>query len=485
MTPTPPSDPAPSGIPAEQYPPSAHHDQGATSPRPKVAKVDSNVFVTLHGHFYQPPREHPCLDVIERQPGAAPFHDWNERILAECYRPNAFARILDEDGQVLQIVNNYEYLSFNFGATLLTWLERHDVEVYRRILEADKLSAERLQGYGNGIAQVYNHVILPLANDRDKRTQIRWGIADFRYRFGRDPLGMWLAEAAIDQATVKALVTEGIRFIILAPTQAEAYRPLGAEGSAQTNSSWRDASNGQIDPRHPYRCFTADGTGYLDVFFYDGPISGDLGFSDLVYNSARMADRLAGADGLPIRNVPSWSAVPPMARPSAITNGGWSAPLPMGLCRSFPNGAGQSPITAIFSVSIRRSGKVKLKPVTAWSCSHGVGRWTRDCGCGGGGAWHQRWRQPLRQSLNWLRDQLDRIFSAQTHPYLKDPWRARDAYIDVILDREQLPAFWGTHQRRPLSAPEQTEVLRLLEMQRFGQLMFTSCGWFFEEISAA
>ena len=482
MKPTPPSEPVPSGISAEQQPQSAPQDQGITPPPPKAAEVDSKVFVTLHGHFYQPPREHPCLNVIERQPGAAPFHDWNERILAECYRPNAFARILDEDGQVLQIVNNYEYLSFNFGATLLTWLERHDVEVYRRILEADKLSAERLQGHGNGIAQVYNHVILPLANDRDKRTQIRWGIADFRYRFGRDPVGMWLAEAAIDQATVKALVTEGIRFIILAPTQAEACRPLGTEGSAQTNSPWQDVGNGQIDPRRPYRCFTADGSGYLDIFFYDGPISGDLGFSDLVYNSAHMADRLAGAmDPDPERT----------QLVSCATDGetfghhkrGVERTIAYGFVSEFPQRGWTVTNYSHFLSLNPPQWEVKLKPVTAWSCSHGVGRWTRDCGCGGGGAWHQRWRQPLRQSLNWLRDQLNRIFSAQAHPYLKDPWGARDAYIDVILDRDQLPAFWATQQRRPLSAPEQTEVLRLLEMQRFGQLMFTSCGWFFEEIS--
>lgn len=440
--------------------------------------MGSHVYVTLHGHFYQPPREHPCLDVIERQPGASPFHDWNERILAECYRPNAFARILDDQGQVLQIVNNYEHLSFNFGPTLLSWLERHDVEVYRRILEADKLSAQRLGGHGNGIAQVYNHVILPLANDRDKRTQIRWGIADFRHRFGRDPLGMWLAEAAIDQATLAVLVDEGIQFIILAPTQAEACRPLtGSRGKA-----WQDVSQAQIDPRCPYRCFTADGSGYLDIFFYDGPISGDLGFSDLVYNSAHMADRLAGAmDSDPER----------IQLVSCATDGetfghhkeGVERTIAYAFTHEFPQRGWTVTNYSHYLSQNPPTWEVKLKPVTAWSCSHGVGRWTRDCGCGGGGAWHQRWRQPLRQALNWLRDQLDRIFSAQAHPYLLDPWAARDAYVEVLLDREQLGSFLAAHQRRPLSAPEQTEVLRLLEMQRFGQFMFTSCGWFFEEIS--
>jgi alpha-amylase/alpha-mannosidase (GH57 family) len=469
---------SPSAAPAMAQDPVPGSFQGRSAQIPLGTNVKR--FVTLHGHFYQPPREHPYLNVIERQPGASPFHDWNERILAECYRPNAFARILDDQGQVLQIVNNYEYLSFNFGPTLLTWLERHDLEVYRRILEADKTSAARLEGHGNAIAQVYNHVILPLANDRDKRTQIRWGIADFRHRFGRDPLGMWLAEAAIDQATLKVLVEEGIRFIILAPTQAEACRPLGSDGKPA--GSWQDVSSAQIDPRRPYRCFTADGKGYLDIFFYDGPISGDMGFSDLVYSSARMADRLAGAMD---PNVDRIQLV------SCATDGetfghhkrGVERTIAYGFVQEFPQrGWGVTNYSHFLSLHPPQ-WEVKLKPVTAWSCSHGVGRWTRDCGCGGGGTWHQRWRQPLRHALNWLRDQLDRIYSAQAHPYLKDPWRARDAYIEVILDREKLSGFWLAQQRRPLSAPEQTEVLRLLEMQRFGQLMFTSCGWFFEELS--
>lgn len=255
----------------------------ASSPPPRATTTAP--YVVLHGHFYQPPREDPWLNRIERQPSAAPFHDWNERILAECYRPNAFARILDEQGRVVRIVNNYEFLSFNFGPTLLSWLEEHDVEVYQRILTADRLSAERLEGHGNAIAQVYNHVILPLANERDKYTQIRWGIADFQHRFGRFPEGMWLAETAIDAATVKALVDCGIRFVILAPSQAQRIRPLG-------QTEWIDVSQGQIDPSRPYRCFTPDRSGYLDIFFFDGPISRDLGFGDIVYSTQSLAERI-------------------------------------------------------------------------------------------------------------------------------------------------------------------------------------------------
>ena len=146
-------------------------------------KTAQGVYITIHGHFYQPPRENPYLDTIERQPSAQPFHDWNERIHYECYRPNAFARILNHNQELIGIVNNFEYLSFNIGPTLMSWLEKYDPEVYQRIIEADKKSSKRLNGHGNAIAQVYNHIILPLANRRDKYTQIRWGKRRFSLSF--------------------------------------------------------------------------------------------------------------------------------------------------------------------------------------------------------------------------------------------------------------------------------------------------------------
>ncbi|MEN9239150.1 MAG: hypothetical protein Q6J68_00165, partial [Thermostichales cyanobacterium SZTDM-1c_bins_54] len=224
----------------------------STLPSVAATAVGTEIYVTIHGHFYQPPRENPWIGRIEQQPGAAPYHDWNERILAECYRPNAFARILDDQGRVLEIINNFEYLSFNIGPTLLSWLEAHDLEVYRRILAADRSSCQRYQGHGNAIAQVYNHVILPLANRADQELQIHWGIADFRHRFGRDPEGMWLAETAVDLSTLELLAAAGIRFIILAPSQAKRCRPMGGE--------WQDVSAGQIDPSRPYRCYVGDGS---------------------------------------------------------------------------------------------------------------------------------------------------------------------------------------------------------------------------------
>lgn len=450
--------------------------QAAPSPAGAAELSSARPYVVLHGHFYQPPREDPCLNRIQRQPSASPFHDWNERIWAECYRPNAFARVLDDQGRVVRIVNNYEFLSFNFGPTLLFWLEEHDIEVYQRILAGDRLSAERLEGHGNAIAQVYNHVILPLANERDKYTQIRWGIADFQHRFGRHPQGMWLAETAIDAATVTALVECGIRFVILAPSQAQRIRPLG-------QTEWIDVSQGQIDPRRPYRCFTPDREGYLDIFFFDGPISRDLGFGDIVYSTHSLAERIRSA----LRPDKEGEAYLINCATDGETFGhhkrGVERTLAYAFCEEFPRRGWQVGNYSHFLSQHPPTWEVQLKPVTAWSCAHGVGRWSRDCGCGAVGGWHQRWRQPLREALNWLRDQLAEIYETEARAYLRDPWLARDRYIEVILDRERCDAFLQEHQSHRLTAEDRVQVLRLLEMQRYSQLMFTSCGWFFEELS--
>ncbi len=255
-------------------------------------KTAQGVYITVHGHFYQPPRENPYLNTIERQPSAHPYHDWNERIHHECYRPNAFARVLNHNQELVGIVNNFEYLSFNIGATLMSWLEQYDPAVYQRILEADRISSQRLNGHGNAIAQVYNHIILPLANQQDKITQIRWGKEDFHHRFGRDPEGMWLAETAVDYPTLEALIEEDIKFIILAPSQAERCREMPTQSEPKTE--WHQVGGQQIDPTRPYRCFV-DGKRYIDIFFYDGPISRDMGFNDVLDTSDNFANRLGQA----------------------------------------------------------------------------------------------------------------------------------------------------------------------------------------------
>ena len=449
-------------------------------------RTATGVYVAVHGHFYQPPRENPYLDAIERQPSASPYHDWNERIHHECYRPNAFARVLNDRGEVVGIINNYEYLSFNIGATLMSWLERYDVEVYQRILEADRKSCDRLNGHGNAIAQVYNHIIMPLANQRDKYTQIRWGKEDFRSRFGRDPEGMWLAETAVDYPTLEALVKEGIRFIILAPSQAERCRTLPAHDQPVTE--WHEVGGSQIDTTRPYRCFLPGGNpnhDYIDIFFYDGPISRDMGFSDALYNSHHLAGRIGQAvrgDHRPSQLI----SVATDGETFGHHKGGTEKTLAYAFVEEFPRHEWTVTNFAHYLSLNPSRWEVQLKPVTAWSCAHGVARWQDNCGCGGeGGVWHQKWRRPLRNALDWLRDQLIKVYEETGRQFFRDPWQARDEYIQVMRDRSpaNVSRFLSRHQNHKLVASEQVDALRLLEMQRHALLMYTSCGWFFEELS--
>jgi alpha-amylase/alpha-mannosidase (GH57 family) len=441
----------------------------------------TGVYVTVHGHFYQPPRENPYIDRIERQSSATPFHDWNERIHYECYRNNAFSRIVNERSQVVAIINNFEYLSFNIGATLMSWLEKYDLEVYGRIIEADRRSCARLNEHGNAIAQVYNHIILPLANEKDKYTQVRWGKEDFRHRFGRDPEGMWLAETAVDYPTLKVLIEENIRFIVLAPSQAAKCRPLGSDKDPEPK--WQEVGGSQIDPTRPYRCFIEDGR-YIDIFFYDGPISRDMGFSDLLSHSHYLVTRLAQAvrgDNRPSQII------------SVATDGetfghhkhGTEKCLAYAFTNEFPKRGWTVTNFAHYLSLHSPTWEVKLKPVTAWSCAHGVDRWQDNCGCGGDSKWHQKWRRPLRDSLDWLRDRLIDVYLQIGKKYFRDPWLARDKYIEVILDRsrDRVEEFFTQYQTHPLDETEKIDALRLLEMQRHALLMYTSCGWFFEELS--
>ena len=443
-------------------------------------ETETSIFITVHGHFYQPPRDNPYLEAIERQPSASPFHDWNERIHHQCYRPNVFARVLNEQGEVIDIVNNFEYLSFNVGPTLLSWLERHDLEVYQKIIEADRLSCQRLNGHGNAIAQAYNHVILPLANWQDKITQIRWGKEDFQLRFGREPEGMWLPETAVDYPTLEALIEENIRFIILSPAQAQRCRPLPTANHPAPRF-WQEVGGAQINPTRPYRCYV-DGEEFIDIFFYDGPISADMGFHNVLSTSQYFAERLR-------------QAIQGDHRPSQLINvatdgetfghhkPGTEKSLAYAFTREFPAREWQVTNYAHYLSQHPPTWEVMLKPVSAWSCPHGVERWRSACGCGAEPGTYQHWRKPLRNSLDWLRDHLADIFVSEGKKHFIDPWAARNDYIQVLRDRAQITPFLNQHSDHALTPQEQIEALRLLEMQRNALLMYTSCGWFFEEIS--
>lgn len=435
-------------------------------------------YICIHGHFYQPPRENPWLEAVEIQDSAYPYHDWNERITAECYGPNAASRILDEQDRIVRIVNNYSKISFNFGPTILSWLSEKEPEVYEGILAADQMSQALYSGHGSAIAQVYNHMILPLANRRDKETQIVWGIRDFERRFGRFPEGMWLAETAADIESLDLLAAHGIKFTILAPTQARSARRLGG-------TKWRDVSDGSIDPSTPYRLAFSSGRS-IALFFYDGPISRAVAFEGLLNKGEFFASRLAQA----FSEERDWPQLVHIAT-DGETYGHHHKSGEMALSYAIEHieSTGLAKMTNYgeFLEKHPPFREVRIKENTSWSCVHGIDRWRDDCGCNSGmrPGWHQRWRAPLRESLNWLRDQLAPKFEEKGRELFCDPWRARDKYIDVILRRspETIDAFLAAECRGPLDDSGRITALKLLEMQRHAMLMFTSCGWFFDELS--
>jgi alpha-amylase/alpha-mannosidase (GH57 family) len=438
-------------------------------------------YLIIHGHFYQPPRENPWTEEIDREPTAAPFHNWNERINEECYRANAFARILADDGRVVDILNNYAYLSFNFGPTLLSWLRAQAPDVYERIREGDAASRVRL-GHGNAIAQVYNHVIMPLANRRDKVTQVQWGLADFRFHFGREAEAMWLAETAVDEETLEVLVEAGLRFAILAPGQAARTRsgPLGNSH----DRTWRDVG-GRIDPSRAYLCRLPSGRS-ITLFFYDGPLAHAASFGDMLSNSHRMIEQIAGAmDGH--RNHAQLIHF-------ALDGETFGHHKKFGERTIIYAATHVAPRAGFILVNYAAyldlappEWEVQIKPNTSWSCVHGVGRWSTDCGCNTGRVpgGHQRWRAPLRAALDHLRDSLAQIFEKYAPELLGDPWEARNAYGAVLPDRspERIDAFLEARAGRRLSADERERALTLLEMQRHALFMYTSCGWFFDDIA--
>ncbi len=441
--------------------------------------MSGKIHVIVHGHFYQPPRENPWSGRIERQPSAAPFHDWNERVTKECYAPNTHSRIQDNRGRLVEVVNNFEHISFNFGPTLLSYLESEHPDTYRRIIQADEISANA-RGYGNAMAQCYNHMIMPLASARDRWTQIQWGLADFRTRFRREPSGMWLPETAVNEETLCDLVRAGIEFILLSPSQVEAYRRLDG-------GSWRD---GPPPTDRPYLCRTPAGD--IDILFYHAGLSSAVAFEHLLRNAAIFADRIAGA-----------------ARESDLEGDRLVFVCSDGESYGHHEKLGDMCLAYLATQELparnmlmtsprcylaghRPAFEVRLKPGrdgqgTAWSCAHGVDRWQADCGCSDGGrpGWNQAWRGPLRRAFDELRDEIDPLFERRGLAYLNDPWAARDDYIKVVLGKPlgSAQAFFTEHLCADAPGDAHTAVFRLMEMQRHAMLMYTSCGWFFADLA--
>ncbi|MBI5400087.1 DUF3536 domain-containing protein [Candidatus Saganbacteria bacterium] len=436
-----------------------------------------NRFICIHGHFYQPPRENPWLGIVEQQDSAYPHHDWNERITAECYAPNTASRILDNQRRIVDIINNYSKISFNFGPTLLSWLELNSPETYRQILTADKESRQRFSGHGSALAQAFNHMILPLANSQDKRTQILWGIADFVHRFQRQPEGLWLPETAVDIESLEIMAEAGIIFTILAPHQAKSVRRFGED-------KWSDASGGRIDPKQPYRLNLPSGRA-INIFFYDGPISQAVAFERLLENGEVMARRLTNG----FVNGDNRDQLVHIAT-DGETYGHHHrfGDMALAYCLNFieANNLAQLTIYGEYLVLCPPVQEVKISENSAWSCIHGVERWRDNCGCNTGMAEGQKqeWRKHLRLAQDWLRDQLIPLYEQAMSKYGSDPWAARNAYISLILDRspENQAKFFQEKIHQPLTDADKIQVLKLLEMQYNAMLMYTSCGWFFDDL---
>jgi alpha-amylase/alpha-mannosidase (GH57 family) len=431
-------------------------------------------YVCIHGHFYQPPRENPWLEAIEVQDSAAPYHDWNERITRECYGPNCRSRLVDGSGKIIGLLNNYAWMSFNFGPTLLDWMVEAAPDVVKGIMEGDRLSRERRGGHGNALAQVYNHVIMPLASVHDQRTQVLWGLVEFRRRYGHEPEGMWLPETAADGSSLEALAAAGVRFTILAPRQAKRWRRIG-------DPNWTEIPEG-VDPSRAYQCRLPSGKSIV-LFFYDGVISRQVAFERLLDSGEKFLGRLMqGFDDS--RQHAQLMHIATDGESYGHHHPHGDMALAYVLDKLSKNPEIRLTNYGEFLDLHPPEWEVEIHENSSWSCVHGVERWRSDCGCKTRGDWHQRWRGPLRQAFDWLKSRLDNCFAERGAAIFTDPWAARDGYVEVILDRDDssvqrfMERFAKKDSRQPFP-----DALWLLEMQRHGMLMYTSCGWFFDEIS--
>ena len=435
-----------------------------------------NKYICIHAHFYQPPRENPWTQEIEIQESAEPYKNWNKRITEECYSPNASARILDKDSRIKKIINNYSRMSFNFGPTLLSWLESQSPETYQAILEADKESQRLFEGHGSALAQPYNHMIMPLANSADKLTQIIWGIEDFKLRFKRNPVGVWLPEAAVDIETLDLLAGDGIRFTILAPSQAKKIR-------SGENSSWVSVTEDSLDTTRPYKIQLPSGREF-SVFFYDKNVSHQVAFENLLSNGDRFFNSLTS-------RFSTDTGKPELVH--AATDGEsyghhhkfGEMTLAYVLDRLQNHESYSLTNYSKYLVDHPTAWEVEIIENTSWSCAHGIERWRSDCGCHTGGQedWSQAWRKPLRDSLDGLRDCFNEKFQKYLDPLLKDPWSARNDYIHLLQSNRDFKKFFENHGVTDLNEEQKINVLKWMEIQRHAMLMYTSCGWFFNDIS--
>lgn len=411
--------------------------------------MGSHQFVCLYGHFYQPPREDPFTGSIPHEPGATPYDNFNEKITAECYRPNA-----DE--------GNFASISFDVGPTLAMWLEQRHPDIHQIIVNADRQSVAQY-GAGNALAQAFNHTILPLATARDKRTQVIWGMADFAHRFGHPAEGMWLAETAVDLETLDLLAEQGVTYTVLAP--------------------WQSAT--AVDPTEPYTVRLPSGRSIV-VFFYNGPLSGGVSFD---------WDTTTNADSFAASYLPNHLNEDKVARKEdqlivVATDGElyghhkpWRDRFLNHLVREGASAYGFEVISlGRYLRDHPPVREVALRVPSAWSCSHGVARWGDGCECTEGDS---SWKPALRHALDNLAARLNETFERETAATLHDPWAARDDYLSLRNGWASAEEFWTRHGKNdghPMSMAAEERTLQLLEAQYYGQWMYTSCGFFFEDL---
>jgi alpha-amylase/alpha-mannosidase (GH57 family) len=425
----------------------------------------------IHGHFYQPPREDPWLGTILPEGSAAPSSDWNERITRESYAPMARARRLDGSGRIVEVMNCYEWISFNAGPTLLGWMAKADPDTARLMVEGDKLSVKRL-GHGNAIAQVYHHQILPLASQLDKELEVSWAVDDFTARFGRAPEGMWLSEAAVDTDSLEVLAANGVAFTILCPRQAKAVGPV-------ENGRWTPVDQGSLDIRQPYLVKLPSGRS-ISVFFYDGPLSQAVAFERLLADGENFWRRLEGAAGPGLLSL----ATDGETYGHHFTFGEMALAFVLDQARRNRGGITLDNYAAYLAAN-PPTKQVKLHEPSSWSCAHGVERWRSDCGCTDGGhpGWRQDWRGPLRQALQRVKDMADLHFFQRGASCFPDPRAALGDYGKVLAGLWDQDTFAKAHFARQLPAQEQAAAWKLLAMQQWGLASLASCAWFFDEIS--
>ncbi|MDR3331266.1 MAG: DUF3536 domain-containing protein [Synergistaceae bacterium] len=440
--------------------------------------------ICVHAHFYQPPREDPWLDAVTKDPTAAPYHDWNSCVHEQCYKPNMSARLLDSAGRIVYITNNYRHISFNVGPTLHSWISSHNPALARSIVDADKFAAESF-GAGGAMAQAYNHMILPLSEERDIRTQVIWGSKDFEFRFGRRPRGMWLPETAVDTASLEALAADGIDFTILAPHQCEAVK--------QPGGTWRATPGGDgLDVTHPYVATLPSGA-RITIVFYFGSIAHDIAFGGLLYNGDHFANALLSK--LPSDKEPRLLVI----ATDGETYGHHHRYGEMALARAAQvlSNSPDAVITNIpsFIDKYPSTWECKVADNTSWSCAHGIERWRSNCGChtGGEDGWNQAWRAPLRTALDRVRDRIDDVYEREMSRYCDSPWTLRDEAVALYLmsfadsstrsDVERRKADFLRDSCGRLAHGDLLRVLSLIEAQRMRMFMYTSCGWFFNDVA--